>query len=527
MSRRRKILIAVSAVFAAMILIPVIRHYQLRFAVESYVAQLKAKGEPMELAQVIPPPVPAQKNGSEIFLKAYDLIQNTTTFLSTNSLYGERMVAPGRARVCFIQPELSNPGEFGFTNSWEEADLARRQYDYAINLLRQVGDERIPDFQIDYAKGFDDAGFFTNLHLVDLKKSATILGDAALIDLHSGDVAGAVQNICSALALTEALKHQKLAISELVRIAMVSNAQYPTWELLQSERIPDQELTRLQNAWQRLAFIPGLKDALTMERLVGDLTLSKQRKSNAELEKYLGIYKAARESLGDDEEADANFFQRAKFQIEIFRWRYWWSYSDELRSLRGWEILEEAARQAETNGAFSNLLDQQEAGLVKLGLFHGPDKLANPLLLLEQPDLRSMLSDSVITLSGCLKRVMKIEVLRSMTITAIALKRYQLKHGNFPADLNSLVPDFLPAIPLDPVDGQPLRYRRNADGTFLLYSVGENGVDDGGNPALEPGVTSSSHAWQNPHALDWVWPQPATAEEVEAYYKEQAKNGAK
>jgi len=53
---------------------------------------------------------------------------------------------------------------------------------------------------------------------------------------------------------------------------------------------------------------------------------------------------------------------------------------------------------------------------------------------MEQPDLHSMLSDSVITLSGCLRKVMNIETLRSMTITAIALKRFQLKHGNYPAD---------------------------------------------------------------------------------------------
>ena len=72
------------------------------------------------------------------------------------------------------------------------------------------------------------------------------------------------------------------------------------------------------------------------------------------------------------------------------------------------------------------------------------------------------------------------------------------------------------------MDGQPLRYRRNADGNFPLYSVGENGVDDGGNPALESGVTSSSYAWQNPHALDWVWPQPATVAEIQKYYEEQA-----
>ena len=120
-------------------------------------------------------------------------------------------------------------------------------------------------------------------------------------------------------------------------------------------------------------------------------------------------------------------------------------------------------------------------------------------------------------------RVMRVETTRQTVMTAIALKRYQLKHGNHPVDLNSLVPEFLSTVPLDPVNGQPLRYRPNADGTFLLYSVGENGVDDGGDPSLEKGVTGSNYYWQNPHALDWVWPHPATAAEIQKYYAEQAK----
>ena len=132
--------------------------------------------------------------------------------------------------------------------------------------------------------------------------------------------------------------------------------------------------------------------------------------------------------------------------------------------------------------------------------------------------MHSMLSQSIMTLSGTVRRVMIAETAKEGVITAIALKRYQLKHGNYPPDLNSLVPEFVSKVPLDPVDGQPLRYRRNADGTFLLYSVGENGKDDGGNPALEKGVQSSNFYWQNPHALDWVWPQPATEQEVQNYY---------
>lgn len=61
----------------------------------------------------------------------------------------------------------------------------------------------------------------------------------------------------------------------------------------------------------------------------------------------------------------------------------------------------------------------------------------------------------------------------------LAVERYRLKHGHFPADLNKLVPEFLPKVPLDPIDAKPVRYKRTADGV-VVYSVGNNRTDDGG-----------------------------------------------
>ena len=37
----------------------------------------------------------------------------------------------------------------------------------------------------------------------------------------------------------------------------------------------------------------------------------------------------------------------------------------------------------------------------------------------------------------------------------------------------------MPAVPLDPYDGQPLRYRKDAD-KYVVYSIAENGQVDGG-----------------------------------------------
>jgi hypothetical protein len=62
---------------------------------------------------------------------------------------------------------------------------------------------------------------------------------------------------------------------------------------------------------------------------------------------------------------------------------------------------------------------------------------------------------------------------------ALAVERFRLASGTSPENLNELVPQFLSAVPLDPFDGQPLRYHRLAKG-YVVYSIGRDGHDDGG-----------------------------------------------
>lgn len=63
---------------------------------------------------------------------------------------------------------------------------------------------------------------------------------------------------------------------------------------------------------------------------------------------------------------------------------------------------------------------------------------------------------------------------------ALAILRWRAAHeGKLPDSLAELVPDTLPAIPADPFDEQPLRYRRLPQG-FTVYSVGPDFTDNGG-----------------------------------------------
>lgn len=63
--------------------------------------------------------------------------------------------------------------------------------------------------------------------------------------------------------------------------------------------------------------------------------------------------------------------------------------------------------------------------------------------------------------------------------TVVALERSRRATGNWPASLDELIPEFLPALPLDRFVGKPLGYVVR-DGEPVLYGAGADLDDDGG-----------------------------------------------
>lgn len=89
------------------------------------------------------------------------------------------------------------------------------------------------------------------------------------------------------------------------------------------------------------------------------------------------------------------------------------------------------------------------------------------------------------------------------TWAGVAAERYRRDRGDWPASLEELAKNgLLPSVPLDPFDGQPLRYKILADGV-LIYSIGADGVDNGGlidraNPNA-PGTDVGFRLWHPEH----------------------------
>jgi hypothetical protein len=119
------------------------------------------------------------------------------------------------------------------------------------------------------------------------------------------------------------------------------------------------------------------------------------------------------------------------------------------------------------------------------------------------------LADGPLALAAVLQQSRAYELVvrnaawRRGTILAVGLSAYRHAHGGYPASLAPLLDGgYVASLPLDPYVDEPLRYRREDD-RFVLYSVGPDGIDDGGR---KHDVNAS--AGQIALDGDWVFPRP-------------------
>jgi hypothetical protein len=217
-------------------------------------------------------------------------------------------------------------------------------------------------------------------------------------------------------------------------------------------------------------------------------------------------------------------------------WRlraYRGSYDDEKAILLYYRDRELELRQAV--GAASWLEMRRLPGVTNLT----PFRSTSPSRVLSMMNSRQLAVSAQGQGRGVAARAAEAEARRRLVITAIALERYRVRHGSYPKALADLAPELLKSVPIDFVDGQPLRYRPRTDGQFVLYSVGLDCVDNGGamrgarggGRFPQPGAGSPAgwtyqsrglggYGWGG-ESLDLVWPCAASAAEIQAHEQEQ------
>lgn len=307
---------------------------------------------------------------------------------------------------------------------------------------------------------------FAMTHLRFLKSVQRNLSLRCVAHLGAGEIDAAFVVATNAINVAELLREEPLLIDQLVRGAQGTTVIRTLWQGLAEHQWTDAQLAVFQEQLGRLDYLPSLTRAIEGERAFGLQSME---------ELIAGV-------SWSDESSGA--FRRMVIIIPL-----------------GLLRVNQAALARMCTTILVDLrgrLDQTpRVGLAGLSKTWEKSPDAEPFspFTFTARALRPAFAKLI-------PRVARAHTTVQLAITACALERYYLAHGNYPAKLDELVPTFLRAPAIDPMTGQPFHYHRTPDGWFLLYSVGEDGKDDGGvarTNAKEP-------------LRDWPWPVPTRPE---------------
>jgi len=478
--RRAKILIGVVlALGVAWLLLLLMSGKNSREKVAAYKQELRVKGEKLTIAELLPTPSTKTPNGAKVFMDASNL-------LSSSYVERPRMmawIAPGVARI-------------GHTNIGSEL-----MFNYDSNIQRTAAlrailtNAAVLDFNPDYSKGVD----LQLPHLSKLKDLEVVAAATTMQALYQKDYSEAWLDLCVATDLVRLFDNEPLAISQLVRYYITGTAMAATWEALQENEWTDAQLSELQSKWEAIDLLSLLEPFMAMERANGLETLAKARKSGETAYGAMSFSQPTGDGWTD------NMRRKLKQSYERYprywRWKSSWSYEQEHYYLQITTAAVEASRAIKASGAFVPALNEFHRQATNIDKMY-PE--ADDQFIFFNIGYKDIFT-------GFSAKLAEAETARRLLVTVLALKRYHLQHAAYPASLNELVPNYLKQVPMDFMDGKPLRYRLRPDGDFLLYSVGEDGEDNGGDPSR--GKTGSTYNWLA--ARDAVWPRAATAAEVE------------
>jgi hypothetical protein len=480
-----------------------------------------ATGEKLTIEELTPAAPPEARSAANDLVQAAWRLR-TGSLVPNGPPRAMGFVLPGKASIGSRRPDIRGPGRG--TNSWEELAEDLKANGPVMEQIRAVLKSPQFDMNLNYKMGFN----LMLPHLAKLKGVAQWLSAATMNDLHAGRLNEAEADLDGLLALSNAFRDEKLIISQLVRIAITAIAIGPTWEALQTGGWTDAQLAGFQRAWEILEFSRPMEQALAMERAMGIETFDRLRGSGTEFKQMFSANYTGGPGGSSGSVAPTNIAEMPDFALEWSKehlsslnlfaqetaWRRLWSYDDELRYLETLQVMLEVPRRARSTGSFMSARTW------------GTNEYQRVWQRDDYGSVKYLLSGQLApALEKASAKAARMEAQRELVVAAIAIERFRLRHGKPPPTLSAVVPEFVSKPALDPMDGQPARYRAREDGTFLLYSVGEDGKDDGGDP-MPTSPTSQNYYFGN--GRDIVWPMPATAEEIaESEAKEAQRNSGK
>jgi len=320
----------------------------------------------------------------------------------------------------------------------EEAKTLITQYladnRQALELLHKGAAIEHSRYPVDLSKGFD----VIMPYLSDIRKGAKMLQLEASLHAENAEPQLAGRSITSTFGLARSLSREPILVSQLVRIACQALAVSTLEHSVNRTEFTDEQLVNLSRTIANAEDLSGMTRAFAGERCAG-----------------VSIFKAPASQIVP---LFGGSSRPRVFSIALYKF----------------------AGLADTDAI--TYIDLME-GYIEAAQLPPHKRQSASDAIGAKIDTISQIHILLRTFMPALSRVTTIDIrtiaqLRTAQ-TGLAIQRYRLATGSLPDALSDLVPTYLEAVPKDPFDDKELRYKKLETG-FVVYSIGEDGNDDGG-----------------------------------------------
>ncbi|MDB6055327.1 MAG: hypothetical protein JWN25_2850 [Verrucomicrobiales bacterium] len=471
---------------------------------KKYRAQAESKGAIFEMAALTPPPIPPEENFAEIpLLQGLFKYRNTGKGIKwddTNTLQSLRAVSLSAGKANF-NPSLGDwrkgvktdiaklkgyyvdktPADFTANRDWKKISTNLPPQEFLSQFI-QLFEAELDQITVGlkrpharFAIHYGDERPFAILlpHLSIVKNFGQIFELRAILRLHEGKHQAASEDVRAIVGLSETLKDEHLIVDQLVRMSILNLALQVVWEGIELGSWNSQELAELDILLSHVILMPAMVESLKMERAAGTTTILQliSRPSDAD-------------QLGSDGDSSA-----------------WEAMSRLFFVLKGWGRLEAVN--------YSRMFDDSIfPPLTNNVYFIDPklvDRKGNEVTSLIHGGARSIFSHTRLAslllpaISKALSRTAETQADLNCARLSLAIEKMRQAEKKLPENLQDLIPKYFSQLPVDPVLGGSLHYVRHSEISYSIYSVGWDGVDNGGKMAKKSDSDSATKE------TDWVW----------------------
>ena len=282
-----------------------------------------------------------------------------------------------------------------------------------------------------------NAGFETSMpDLSEIRTGVFLLKLEAILNAENGDRDSAVNSVKSCFGIARSLAKEPLTISQLVRAACQSLAVTTIEYCINRLELTDEQLIELIKSVDNSECISDMSCALVGERCMGISFFKAPGSVNPDLingipfRPILELYKAI--GLADADEI---------------------IYLDLM------------------NGYIKSIQLPLEKRLDAVKTVESKFQSTSKIHIL----LSAMMPAASRITTIDIRNIAQLRTAR----VGLVIERYRLAARKLPDTLSDLVPAYLDAVPIDPFDGNDMRYKK-LDVGFIVYSIGEDQIDDGG-----------------------------------------------